>query len=336
MSLLVVNVPINISGVTPETKGKLLPAFAATGIPEFIETGKAESGVCWNDFGASDANYGVISSLESGEMQDGLKDLGYYAKNPEFEKWAQGFLADLEADGSVDYSKRDVQICDECEAPQALEGVELTRCDCSYCGLALSVHIDSKYVLSLDLPQKPEDLIDKVEVYNPPTNWRGQLVTLPSSILISKKRTEGIEIPSSDGLVIDAKVLNILLTLYMGLEKGSDKVSHLLGRPHMNKLVPYTHILRRKDDIPKLHYIGMSKMPLEAILESCEKANIQFSPGIIYRLVGILAIGNRNWDNENGVHEATSHLRKASRHMDFGHIREIVSKSLAAKTARPR
>lgn len=191
---------------------------------------------------------------------DTLKD-----NDEEFAGWLQSIVARSLTRGTVYLAKRDVHICDNCDAGLALAEAPLTK-GCQTC-VSFGTHIGGRDTLLTKVDSHAMQYFAELTRGNG-ANVRPEL-GYGQEIMMNKRRLIGVSLEQFgfDADVLDPKIGLLPLALF-ALEKRGYSQGHLLvGRSSMTKNLIFPMALLGKDYLkyPRLQMVPIARAPVNYI-----------------------------------------------------------------------
>jgi hypothetical protein len=176
--------------------------------------------------------------------------------------------------------------------------------------MKLEEFLDNRRSLTLKMPSLLKDISSKIDCYNLPENWKGQITSLPKTVMISKSREKGISLNDLglEDTVLDPRISNGLMISYKASMAGANNGWGVLGSNHMNKVVPYCYPFH-ENDIPKIGMIGISKVPIEDLLADKDISD-RYGYEPIINVAVAASLTGKKWHNENSLKELKKYCRR--------------------------
>jgi len=309
MTEIISNVPINIAAVNLGSPGKLMPLHVASLVAALSKNGLTSS-VAWNT-GALKPNDSLLEK-EQATAAYGL-EMGYqedFDCNPAFKVWCKNAIEEALSKGTLEISSCRVIACRGCNSPLSLDASGVAPDVCGGCGNSETFVTDTM-VLCMPISNWPEELQLAAAVYNQPSNWAGQLASLPEKMLISKPRLNGVSLEDFGlpGLHLDPRVTNAAFIAYQAIERNADHGWATLASEHLYKVAPFIYGFRH-NYWPRIGYIGISKMPVNEVLADPQNV-AEIGMTSVMQTLAALSLDGKTWvNNPVRVKEITGHIQR--------------------------
>ncbi len=310
MKTIITTSPVGMANLSISAPGRLLPVVLTDIFNELHIPGLTGHAL-WNTglkTGIDDPFKRYEDTLRAYSMYS--KDKPHYFDNdPAFHSWVGVQLMRAIESGTITLSQQKILVCSSCDGPQAFATAP-APVDCANCGKPITPAHQTRNILSMPLAHHANELSLYLPIINKPSNWSGQLASMPQQALISKKRKTGVPLNSIglNDLKLDPRVSNALFPIYLAEKLSHDRAWAFVGLGTLNKVAPFNFGFRNLS-LPPLGYIGLSKMPANEVLADPAIRSIVSEPEIL-RLLSLLSLDGKNWSYSSRQKELLTYSRR--------------------------